>query len=480
MRKLVLIGIDALDASLVKIWKADLPNMRRLMEEGFFSPLSSTSPPDSIPAWVTIYTGLRPWEHGILDSVDYLDIRGGAKPIDIEIFKGRTFWDLASKAGKRVCVINPLLAYPVWDVNGIMANGPVFVTGEVQVYPESIMKKYQLPEMGGMTDFPGRRNLQQFIERTEKVTLDLADFGIKLFQLEKWDLYFICFLTLDRVMHFLWRYYDKNDPTYPGENPFQDSIKNFFRLFDSIIGQYLNRLDDNQVLMVISDHGHGIRPPKALFTNEVLRKAGLLNPSRSPMLGTTSVILTERLKNLFLNMMQRLNLEDQVYKIASIIPRKHRKKLKTSSYAIDHSRSLCWTSEIGGGTSFGGIVINRIRVAQRDQYENLRQKVVDLIANIKDNEGKQVVEWIRRREEVFEGEAAERYPDIVFELSSGYGIDRSLYCGIIGSSTTHKKVSGGHAKNGVLMLSEKPYFKIDPQPQISDVFNVILRILDIE
>ncbi len=479
MRKLVLIGIDALDAELVRLWKEDLPNMKRLIEEGFFSPLISTSPPDSIPAWVTIYTGLCPWEHGILDSVDYIDISKGVKPIDIEIFKGRTFWDLASKAGKRVCVINPLLAYPVWDVNGIMVNGPVFITGEVQAYPESIAREYRLPEMGGMTDFPDKKSLPQFVERTEKVTLELAEFGIKLFDLERWDLYFICFLTLDRVMHFLWRYHDKNDPTYPGENPLQDSIKNFFKLFDSIIGEYMRRLADDQVLMVVSDHGHGMRPPKAFFPNEVLRKARLLKPSKSPMLGSTSVMLTERLKNLFLNLMQKLDLEDQVYKIASVIPRKHRKKLKTSSYAIDLSESLCWTSEIGGGTSFGGIVINSSKLPSRDQYESLRQKVIDLMKEVRDREGNQVVGWIKKREQAFKGEAADKYPDLVFELSEGYGVDRSIFCGITGSSATHKKVSGGHTKNGVLMLSFKPDFTLDGEIEISDVFPLILKILGI-
>lgn len=479
MRKLVIIGIDALDATLVQRWIQDLPNMRRLIQEGFFSPLASTSPPDSIPAWVTIYTGLSPWQHGILDSVDYLEIRAGAKPIDIEIFKGRTFWDLASKAGKRVCIINPLLAYPVWAVNGIMVNGPVFITGEVQAYPPSILEQYNIPEMGGMTDFPDKRSLPQFIERTQKVTKDLADFGIKLFELESWDLYFICFLTLDRVMHFLWRYHDREDPTFPGKNPYQESIKTFFVIFDSIIGDFLKRLDSDQVLMVLSDHGHGMRPPKAFYPNEVLRKAGLLKPARSPLLGPASVMLTERAKNLFLNLMQNLDLEDQVYRVASIIPRKHRKKLKSSSYAIDHSQSLCWTSDIGGGTSFGGIVINQDKIDSKQRYEALRQQVIDLLERIRDKSGVEPVQWVKRREEAFPGEASSSYPDIVFELSSGYGVDRSIYCGITGSSATHKKVSGGHTKHGVLMFSEKPDFKIADRVEVSDIFDMVVRILAI-
>jgi Uncharacterized conserved protein len=55
---------------------------------------------------------------------------------------------------------------------------------------------------------------------------------------EQWDLFFISFLTLDRVKHFMWRYQDPNDPTYPGPNPFERSIKDFYVLFDTIIGEY--------------------------------------------------------------------------------------------------------------------------------------------------------------------------------------------------------------------------------------------------
>jgi len=120
--KVVILGIDALDAALLKRWRNDLPHFSRIMDEGYFAPLESTMPPDSIPAWVTIYTGMQPWEHGVVDSMDYLDIRKGAQAVDTGTFKGKTFWDKAGEAGKRVCVVNPLLAYPVWPVNGIMVK----------------------------------------------------------------------------------------------------------------------------------------------------------------------------------------------------------------------------------------------------------------------------------------------------------------------------------------------------------------------
>jgi hypothetical protein len=117
---------------------------------------------------------MQPWQHGVVDSVDYLDVKGGANAVDTEVLRGKTFWDIAGKAGKRVCIINPLLAYPVWPVNGVMVNGPVFITGDAQAYPEEIASAYRLPELGGMVDFPGKKELAEFIARTRSVTEDQA------------------------------------------------------------------------------------------------------------------------------------------------------------------------------------------------------------------------------------------------------------------------------------------------------------------
>ena len=69
MSRLTILGIDALDPNLLNKWKDDLPNFSRIMDQGYYVPLESTQPPDSIPAWVSIYTGMQPWQHGVGDCV---------------------------------------------------------------------------------------------------------------------------------------------------------------------------------------------------------------------------------------------------------------------------------------------------------------------------------------------------------------------------------------------------------------------------
>lgn len=483
MSRLVVIGIDALDAALLERWRDDLPNFSRIMDRGYYARLESTRPADSIPAWVTIYTGMQPWEHGIVDSMDYLDIKGGRPALDTGILVGKTFWDRASRAGKRVCVINPLLAYPVWQVNGIMVNGPVFISGEAQAYPPDLIGRFKLPELGGMSDFPGRKDLAGFLKRTESVTRDLARFGLELFELEPWDVFFICFLTLDRVMHFVWRYTDPKDPTYPGRNPLEDSIRQAFMLYDSIVGDFMARLGQDQALLVVSDHGHGMRPPRALFVNEALRREGLLKTKPSRVPGVNTAALVEQAKSIFLRSMQRLDLEDLVYRLAALIPKERRRELKTSAHAVSRQGSVAWVSEVGGGTSFGGVEISRTALAEAPQgagagdYEEVRTRIILLLTSLKDKAGSPLVLWARRREEVFTGRNADKYPDVVFELAAGYSVDRTLFCGLTGIASTHKKVSGGHTQYGSLLVYGTDRVPREPVAHITSVYPLINQIL---
>jgi predicted AlkP superfamily phosphohydrolase/phosphomutase len=475
--KLAILGIDALDPDLIERFRDDLPNISRIIDAGGFRRLESTMPPDSIPAWVTIFTGLHPWQHGIVDSMDYLEFKGGAN-LDASALVGKTFWDTASESGKRVCIINPLLAYPVWKVNGIMVNGPVFITGEAQSEPPEILSRYRIPELGGMTDFPKRSELAAFVERTKRVTRDLARFGLELWEVEEWDLFFLSFLTLDRVMHYLWRFMDPADPTYPGDNELAGAIKDFFVLFDGVVGDFMQRLSPDQALLVVSDHGHGMRPPNAVFVNEVLRRGGYLACRQGAAGPLSPVALVEKTKNAFLALMQKLDLEDWVYRLAHMIPSDKRKSLKSSSYATDKTRSLAWVSDLGGGTSFSGIEINRSLLEETGgDYEALRDSLISLILSLRDSRGEPVLRYARRREEAFQGENAGKYPDIVFELKQTFGVDRTLYCGTLGMTTTHKKVSGGHAQFGVFMLHHSDRVLPGGDIRISEVYPTILDII---
>src|SRR3984893_11029401 len=100
--------------------------------------------------------------------------------------------------------------------------------------------------------------------------------ALELFHRESWDLFFIQLDSPDSAQHFLWRYSDPGDPTYPGRNQYASRILEFYRLFDEIIGRFRRCIPDDSVLLVVSGHGHGRRCAYRLHLNEWLRAQGLL------------------------------------------------------------------------------------------------------------------------------------------------------------------------------------------------------------
>ena len=116
-------------------FEAQLPNLTQLRCEGVFRKYTSTFPPtfnSSLGFYLYRTASSRSW---LVGFIDYEEIHRGASAFDVTKLAGNTFWDAAGEQGKRVCVVNPFLAYPVWPVNGVMVNGPVFISGEAQTFP---------------------------------------------------------------------------------------------------------------------------------------------------------------------------------------------------------------------------------------------------------------------------------------------------------------------------------------------------------
>ncbi|MGZ4849572.1 MAG: alkaline phosphatase family protein, partial [Halobacteriota archaeon] len=77
MKKTIVLGIDSLDPYVLTEYKAALPNFARLMDESPTLFSTSVFPVDTIPAWASINTGLRPGNHGLLYVYDIFDPKMG-------------------------------------------------------------------------------------------------------------------------------------------------------------------------------------------------------------------------------------------------------------------------------------------------------------------------------------------------------------------------------------------------------------------
>src|SRR4029079_8092566 len=65
------------------------------------------------------------------------------------------------------------------------------------------------------------------------------------------------FDATDRIQHMFWRYTEEGHPAARGrdEAEHRDAIRRLYQHNDALVGRVLARLKDDDVLMVISDHG---------------------------------------------------------------------------------------------------------------------------------------------------------------------------------------------------------------------------------
>ena len=85
------------------------------------------------------------------------------------------------------------------------------------------------------------------------------------------------FDATDRIQHMFWRYLDNGHPAARrgGASPHRDAIRQLYAHNDALVGRVMERLGDDDVLMVISDHGFkSFR--RGVNLNSWLRREGYL------------------------------------------------------------------------------------------------------------------------------------------------------------------------------------------------------------
>lgn len=453
MKRVVMIGIDGLDADLLRVYGPSLPHIRQLMLESPFLELQSTFPPQANIACASVYTGLNPGNHGILGGDCWRRSAPDTLP-DYNSLQGETFWDIAGQAGKRVCVIQSLLPSP-WPVNGIMLSSSAMDSKGLGRQPASLCAELE------------RRTVQQ------------AEDGLELFHREPWDLFCLQLDALDYAQHVLWRYSDHGDASYPGRNQHSERILNFYHLFDTIIGYFRSAMENDGVLLVVSNYGHGRSCTTYLNLNEWLRTQHMLTALprlRSPGNFRYLAAGTEhRLKALWTRFSRQ-----------SILPHPSlggKRASSSAAYLLNQQETMAQVVELGEASSFGGIMLNRTCIERKGEaYEAVRASLLHSLTQLRFNE-RPVVRWAKAREHVYQGTYIEWYPDILFELHSDIGTSNRVHVPLITRNATHQYISGDHRMHGVFLAGNLPacstVVESVKEPTVMDVAPTISSLLDV-
>lgn len=278
---MLVIGLDCAEPTLLfEQWRADLPTFDRLLTRGAFGRLRSSDPPLTVPAWASMFSGLDPGQLGFYDfrnrrdrSYEAMTIASGASVMADRV------WDVAGRCGKQSLVVGVPQTYPVKPLAGWLVSCFLTPPGAAQfTWPPALRDEVRQTLDGA--DY--ETDVYNF--RTENKAQLLADLyrmtdqHFKVFRhlLRKpWDLAMLVEIGVDRIQHAFWGFMDVRHRRFTPGNPFQDAIKDYYRYLDRQLGELLAGIEDDTLLMIVSDHG--ARPSHGAFCiNEWLIQQGLL------------------------------------------------------------------------------------------------------------------------------------------------------------------------------------------------------------
>jgi len=488
MTRLLIIGIDSLDPYVLTDNRAQLPTFSKLIAGSPTLVSKSVFPVDTIPAWASINTGLRPGNHGLLYVYDIFDpTLSDLRKLDIAGVKGKTYWDILSVKGFRCAIVFPHLMYPPWDVNGVMVGvSPVeqrtdWISTELHLdaYPKTAMAKYGIPHTlrGLWGSFPGIKRLGDWAALGKEVVEAEQKMALSICQNESWDLFFVYLNILDVIQHRLWRFFDERDPTYPGITAFKGIILDYYRMMDGFVREFLDACPDVDVI-VLSDHGHHSRPARTVNINKFLKDAGYLTSKGNRMRALS------RVRTSVLDVSSKLNIEHILIRVMAKSERltKTGKSVYSSAGSIDKSDSRAFLSNFAGIKSypFGGIEINR-DVVSSTEYNVIRAALIAALSELRSPAGAPLMKWVKAREDVDSGRFSEiMYPDILFELGDAYGVGWDLDSSLYGKAKDHQVASGGHNRDAVLLLGNIDKQVQDKVPSIISVAPSILNLFEID
>lgn len=298
--KVVLVGLDGADWRVLRprMEKGELPVFSRLVREGSVSDLGTIHDSNSAVIWASMYTGVRPDRHGVLDFYR-IQLPGmasaGLFPVHRTYFKELA--DLLAPLGlaRQIPVDRFSLADPpVWEIADTAGLTLGLVDGYFYSFPalrpsrpESWFLSYGLDALGPRAS--GRLELfaqPKQLFRQIRPLLGGGDFywqSATLLKLlaERPQPRFVNLYTHepDSIQHFTWKWYEPW--YYLGVNDREraekgDQIPKLHRDFDAFLGRLLAEADPNTVVIVASDHGHSPTMVHSLYTQHRHGPPGVL------------------------------------------------------------------------------------------------------------------------------------------------------------------------------------------------------------
>ncbi len=370
--KILVLGFDGASPKLIDQWIEDLPTFKRLKTHGIFGHTIPPIPAQTPVAWTTFMTGKNPGKHGIFS---FMMRKKGSYRRQIaqpSMTNSKTIWHLLSEGGKKIGVINVPMS-DAEQIKGFIIPGFLSPT-EGTPHPEKIKniisRKFGIESLTGDVETEILRNVdkapEKFFKRTNEITEETAQISQFLAQKEDWDFFMTVFMSTDRIQHFFWNYVDSTHEQHE-KNKFTQLVKDHYVKLDGIMKDFLELIDKETIVIVLSDHGF-CQVSKELVINNYLEELGFL-----------------KAKN------DRVDLE--------------------RSEAVSYGYGDIWLN-VKNREPQGLIKLGK-------EYEKTRNAIIQALKNLR-MDGEKPFKDIKKREEIYWGEQLSNGPDLMAIFNTGW------------------------------------------------------------
>jgi predicted AlkP superfamily phosphohydrolase/phosphomutase len=457
--QLTVIGLDAATFDVIDpmIEAGQLPNLKRIFDEGTRGILHSTIHPLTTQAWATMLTGVNAGRHGMWDFSDRDESGYRLRLVNGSYRRAPAVWEMLTAADRSVGIVNVPFTWPAQPVNGFLLAGIDAASREAgMTYPKELLRElrrrfdfdklefdHALP-----LDKDGRCDVE-LVRRACEQRVEVVRWLVERYEPE---LLFVVFMSADHIHHLCWPEWDSDG--------LESRVAEVYRILDEAVGGIRELAGDGDV-MVVSDHGGGSLNG-IVNLNAWLAEEGFLTYAtghramRPDEVGRHVLhwVLEQRrklpagLRNFFKQRFPRLR------------ERAHELKEYT---VIDWERTQAFAYGI-----FGNVVLNvRGREAKGvvepgEEYERVRDAIAARAMELRDaNTGEQIVKAVHRREDLFDGPHIGKIPDVLIEfkdyawLGKGNLIARTptIWDKIPAAPGSQEEYVGSHRPEGIIALA---------------------------
>lgn len=292
-RRVITLAFDGLDPSTVDLLMSEgkLPHFAKLRRDGSYAPLVSAMPLKSPVIWTTVATGKTPDHHRIGDFATVNAATGEQIPVTSRTRATKAIWNILSDRARAVDVVGWWATWPAEKIRGVMvtdhldyhflfreALGTRPVESET-VYPPEVAKEIaplvkrpqdltsadvapyvSVPDSDLKRPIDLRDDLSLF-RWALAAALTHRDVGLHLWKKNAPQQLMVYFEATDSTAHLfghLFRAGKLAGDLAEQQRRYGNTVEQIYMLADRIVGDYLDVMDEDTVLMILSDHGFAL------------------------------------------------------------------------------------------------------------------------------------------------------------------------------------------------------------------------------